>query len=824
MNQNTNISETQIQREDTIDIKKFVFKILSSWYWFVFTISVAVFAAWLVNRYTDPIYTLSSTLIIQDKENSITGGIESILEEQGIFRRSRKKSVDNEVAVLKSYSLTQKAISQLPEFHISYFTQGRIRTFESYKASSYKVIIDTLHKNLTEKPIDVKLLNNKQCQISFDIEEQSKKVKINYNEWFESEDFRFKILPNFKNEPKINSVISYFFIIRDTLKLIEQYRGKLNITTTDKKSTILELSSSGLVPQKEVDFLNKLMEVYVQSGLDEKNQIAINTIYFIDEQLSEISDSLTVTEDKLSNFRQSNKLIDISQEGAILYQKTERIQSEKSMLILKGKYYQYLLDYISKERDFSDVMSPSVLDINDIMLTGLITELTNLYKERNNYNYSSNKTNPGVELVNFKIKSTLADLKENIINIINTNEIAISEVDKKIALADIEMSKLPATEKELIGINRHYKMNDEIYTYLLTKRAEAGIAKASNIPDNKILDYARENSAALISPKKSLNYIIAIIIGLLIPIIIIVVVDFFNDKIIERKDIESQTNIPILGEVGHNSKGTEMVVFERPKSSIAEAFRTLRTNLLYFNIDRKDPCFIITITSTISGEGKSFCAINLASVFAIGEKKTLLMGIDLRKPKLHRELGFDNLKGLSTYLVGTHRLDEVILPTQQNNLFFLPAGPVPPNPAELIETRKMENLMTKLKEEYEIIIIDTPPVAMVTDAILLTKYSDINLFVLRQNFSRRNMIKLINEVFQERGFKNVGILINDISVQGYYGYSYYGNYGYGKYTYKYGYGRYGYGYGSGYYDDDNSNGNGNASGGFFASIFSRKKK
>ena len=269
-----------------------------------------------------------------------------------------------------------------------------------------------------------------------------------------------------------------------------------------------------------------------------------------------------------------------------------------------------------------------------------------------------------------------------------------------------------------------------------------------------------------------------------------------------------------------------MVVFERPKSSIAEAFRTLRTNLLYFNIDRKDPNIVISITSTISGEGKSFCAINLASVFAIGDKKTLLMGIDLRKPKLHRELGLENMKGLSTYLAGTHSLDEVIVSTHQNNLFFMPAGPVPPNPAELIETRKMELLIEELKQRYDVIIMDTPPIALVTDALLLTKFSQVNLFVLRQNYSRRNMIKLINEVYRERGFKNIGILINDISVQGYYGYSYYGSYGYGKYSYRYGYGRYGYGYGyssgSGYYDDDADNGNEKGKKGLLSFIFGKR--
>lgn len=823
MNATSNIPENQFHKEDTIDIKKFVFKILSNWYWFVFTISVAIFAAWLVNRYTDPVYTLKSTLIVQDKENTLTGGVESILEEQGIYRRTRKKVVENEIAVLKSYSIAKKTIEELPDFHISYFGQGRIRTVELYKSSPFTVIVDTAHKNLTEKPIDFKFINNNEYQLSFTIGEQSKKVKLNFNEWYESEDFRFKILPNFKDESVFNSPVSYFFILRDTLALIEQYRGKLNMSTTDKKSTVLELSVSGLVVQKEVDFLNKLMDVYVQKGLDEKNQIALNTISFIDEQLSEISDSLSTTEDNLSDFRQTNKLIDIGQEGSILYQKIEKVQTELAMLKLKGRYYDYLLEYISKDRDFTDIMAPSVLDINDVMLTGLIDELTELYKERNNFNYTSNKTNPGLELINFKIKNNLATLEENIRNIIKANDLSVEDAQKRMGLADAEISKLPETEKKLIGIKRRYKLNDEIYTYLLTKRAEAGIGKASNVPDNKILDYSRPNAAALISPKRSLNYIIAIILGLLIPIIIIVIVDFFNDKIIERKDIESQTSIPILGEVGHNSKGAEMVVFERPKSSIAEAFRTLRTNLLYFNIDRQESSFVIAITSTISGEGKSFCAINLASVFAIGDKKTLLMGIDLRKPKLHRELGMDNMKGLSTYLAGTHSLEEVILPTHQNNLFFMPAGPVPPNPAELIETKKMERLVAQLKNTYDVIIMDTPPIAMVTDALLLTKYSHINLFVLRQNYSRRNMIKLINEVFQERGFKNVGILINDISVQGYYGYTYYGSYGYGKYTYKYGYGRYGYGYGSGYYDDDTENGNGKKKGmGFLTSVFKKK--
>lgn len=791
----SNINKGQSQPNESIDIKKFIFKIIANWYWFTFSVFVTISIAYFINRYTDPIFKQSALVMVQDKDNTLSGGVEGILEEQGILRRTRKKVVENEIAILNSYTMTHKTISQLPDFAISYFSMGRIRTVERYKSSPFIVILDTNRNNNFNHPINIKFISESEYLLEVD-ENLGNKKKMKFGEWFTNDDFTFCVnlnKPYNKSDPDFS--YQYFFIINDINLLTNQYRGKISLTTTDKKSTIIEVSTQGLVPQKEADFINKLLDVYINSGLEEKNKIALNTIKFIDEQLNDITDSLENNENKLQDFRQNNKLIDISKEGSVLYDKIERVQSEKAVLTIKSKYFEYLRKYIDEKKDFTDVMAPSIVGIDDPMLIKLITDLSELSKQKNNYAYASNLKNPAIEMVNNQIESNRKALAENIRNLIQSNVISMNEIDKRMALVETEIAKLPSTEKQLINIERKYKLNDQIYTYLLTKRAESGIAKASNVPDNKIIDNCLVQNAAQVSPKKTLNYTIAILIGILIPLIIIIIVDFFNDKILDRHDVEANTNIPIIAAIGHNSKAIDFVVYQKPKSSIAESFRTLRTNLQYLHIDKNLKTHTIAITSTVSGEGKSFCALNLASIFALAGKKTIIMGLDLRKPKLHKDFGIDNSIGISTYLIGNNTLDEVIIPTLQENLSIVTSGPVPPNPAELLESDRMRQLIDELKSRYEIIIIDTPPVALVTDSLLISKYTDTNIFVVRQNYSSRTVLKFVNNLYSDNNYRSLGILINDVKIPNYYG----NRYGYG---YRYGSYGYGYGYGYGYYDDD----------------------
>jgi capsular exopolysaccharide synthesis family protein len=278
---------------------------------------------------------------------------------------------------------------------------------------------------------------------------------------------------------------------------------------------------------------------------------------------------------------------------------------------------------------------------------------------------------------------------------------------------------------------------------------------------------------------------IAIALGILIPLFVLLIIEYFNEKIVDPKDIEHITKVPIYGSIGHNEKISDIPVAVNPKSPIAESFRALRTNLQY--VMRSKEQKVICISSTIIGEGKTFCAVNLASIIAQANKKTLLINLDLRKPKIHKIFNINNKKGLSTYLIGRSTFEEVIFETHINNLFYATSGPVPPNPAELIETSLMEEFITRAKKEFDIIVIDTPPIAIVTDALLLTQFSDVFIFVIRQNYSTKAVLKLVDDLYYKRNITNVGILINDIKVNSYYGYSR---------KYSYGYGYYGYGYSS----------------------------
>jgi tyrosine-protein kinase Etk/Wzc len=325
---------------------------------------------------------------------------------------------------------------------------------------------------------------------------------------------------------------------------------------------------------------------------------------------------------------------------------------------------------------------------------------------------------------------------------------------------------------------------------MLEKRSEAGIAKATNVPTNRIIDQADPSNSFMIKPKPRLNYLIAMLLALGIPGLYIFLVDYFHNKILDKKDIERGTDVPIIGFIGHNTTNNEIPVITKPGSSLAESFRSVRTNLKYYlNGDKKA---VISITSTISGEGKTFISINLAVALALLGKKTLLIGLDLRKPRINKILAPLSVDGLSSYLIGETDFEKIVNKTEVSNLFFVPSGPVPPNPSELIESERMKEFMKKAREEYDYVIMDTPPIGIVSDALLLGSYADMNIFVIRQRFSFKNTLELIQSIFEKKELKNLTIAVNDIHISGYYGYGL--RYGYGFYQgygYNYGYGHYG---------------------------------
>jgi tyrosine-protein kinase Etk/Wzc len=778
--------QNYIPQEEPIDVRKFIITILRNWYWFAISIFVTYSIAFLINRYTDPVYSVSSTLLINDERRSTAEILINVLDRTGA-----RKNVENEIAIIKSYRIASLTLRKLPEFDVSYYLLGTIRKSIMYKSAPFKVITDSAGQNQKGVPVYITVLSNEKYLIDLDGSGKSKKEQ-KFGIPYIDQNYNFTLFYTNGQKTKFDPE-KYFFIINDKPNLARAYQGKLNISTNDKRGTVLALSTTGSDAQMESDYLNKLMEVYIQYGLDEKNRTAINTISFIDEQLSLVVDSLKRAEDKLQNFRLKNKVLDISSEGSSIMGRFEGIQSEKAQLDLKARYFKYLQEYIDKKKDFREVAAPSVMGIGDLLLNSLVSELSKLYSERSILVLSAQQGNPELTLINAKIQNNLDALRENIKEIISSNNIALAETNDRIEAIQKEIQQLPVTERGLLNIQREFKLNDQIYNFLLQKRADAAITKASNVADNKILDEAMVGNSVQIAPQYGRNKMIAIIIGILIPLSIIILIEYFNDKIIDPRDIEKITKVPVLGSIGHNDKFSEIPVADNPKSALAESFRALRTNLQY--VLHEDNKKVICITSTLSGEGKTFCAVNLASIIAQSNKKTLLISLDLRKPKIHKVFNAQNDKGLSTFLIGKTDYDDIILKTNINNLFITPAGPVPPNPAELIETQKMKEFVDLVRKDFDIIVMDTPPIAIVTDALLLTRFSDAVVFVVRQNYSTHDVAHLVDDLHFKKGVPNIGILINDVKINSFYGYS-------RKYSYNYGYGNeYSYGYIEDYYEE-----------------------
>ena len=787
--------QQQLLQEEGLDIKKYIFKILTNWYWFVISIFIGLSIAYYITRYADPVYTVSSSIIVEDESSG--AGLENILKEYMGKNRKRKATVENEISILKSYKLSRQAIEELDDFDITYIGHGRIRERLLYTSTPFIVVLDTTKSNKFNYPVFISNVHNNSFQLEID-EQYSIDTNLQFGEKFSHNNFNFTI---YKKENVSFGHMKYSFYINDLNKLANTYRNKLQTEVNDEKGSVLTLSVSGPVPQQEIDYLNKLGEIYINYGLEEKNKTSELSILFINEQLNSIKDSLKKAESKLQAFRIQNQIYNISKEGNLIFTKLDHYESEKSTLIIQKNYFGYISKYLNNKTNTNEIIAPSVIGIKDNLLNNLVIEFNHLYSEKQIIEYTANENNPNLDLINIQLKKTKETLKENVNTLIETNALAISNIEDKLKEIEIEMNRLPLNESRLLTFEREFNLNNDIFTYLLEKKAEAGITKASNIPDNKILDEGRIENAILVSPKKKMNYMIGGLLGALVPLIIILLLDYFNNRIIEKREIEEKTKVPIYGSIGHNDKDSEIPVFENPRSHLAEAFRSFRTHLQYSSPDKKTK--VICITSTLSGEGKSFTAINLATILAMSGKKTLLISLDLRKPKIHQVFNIKNDKGISTYLINKNNFEEVIFSTAINNLSVSISGPVPPNPAELLETQQITDFFEKARNTFDFIVIDTPPLVIVTDALLIEKFSDLTIFVIRQNFSQKQVLDLINEFYYSKKIKNLGILVNDINTPGYYGYQYSYGYGYG-YGYGYHYGRYGYSYrnGEGYYGDE----------------------
>ena len=777
-----------LQEEDSIDIKRYLSLFISNWYWFAVALFLALTVAYGINRYSPKIWSVSSTLLIKDDQKGGMSNIaSSVIPGGDIF--NRQQNLKNEMEILKSYSLNYRVMKELKDFHVVYVGKGRRGIVESimYNNCPFIVMYDSLEMERKGINVGITILNEQKFRIELD-GKMNYETERNFGERFSGYGLNFTIE---KRNPG-NAVYSkgssneYYFYFMDPGKLANQYRAKLSVIPRDKDASVVTMSVSGFVPEQEADYLNKLMDIYIEYGLEFKKQIAEQTISFINAQLSVISDSLEMAANKLENFRMVNRFMDLKNEFLTVQNRLEKTDFENVEIQLQLQYYNNLLEYINDRTAGGEIISPSVVGIADQLLFGLLNELSTIQKEKVKLGFNLKENQSAIENIGRRVEVVNEALKENIRNSIANLNISKTETERKLSSNERDLNKFPSTEKRFVNIQRQFDLNNTIYTYLLEKRAESGIAQASTTSDNRPVDYAQLRG--LVKPKTKKNLMIALILGLVLPGATIALIDLLNNKVLDKKDVIRKTKVPVLGYISHSDSMNEIAVIEKPASALSESFRSVRTALKYYV--KENEVAVIAVSSTVSSEGKTFMAINLAAIMAMLGKKVLLLGLDLRKPRINKVFEFEDSPGLSTYLSGNCAYEEIIKKTQVDNLFYAPSGPIPPNPAELIETDFMKKFMESAKKEYDFIVIDTPPVAIVTDALLLARYADINLFIVRQRYTSRNTLDLIEQLRNHGELKNMAIIINDISLTGYYGYGL--RYGYmSGYAFSYGTSYYG---------------------------------
>jgi len=771
--------------EETIDIKKIFLRMLEFWPWFVASVIIALACTWAINKLSAPAYKASASVLIKDDSKRPVRQ-SNLVASFDIF--GSQKNLQNEIGILVSNLLNQQTVLDL-DLYIKYMYENKYgRKYDLYRNSPFILIPDTSVAQLINVDVVVKEISKNKVKISYTVPtvyflynystNKASKLglpksltitkEVKFFEKYKDDFFSFKVIPNEKVSNLKNSR-SYLFKLLSADALTQSYKSRLKVEPINKEATLVQISIVDEVAERAENYLNMLTSNYIDMGLAEKNVQAEKTIEFIDKQLSGITDSLQNVEMKLEGFRSEHNITDLSFQGQAIYKKLQDLEYERAMEHLKVGYYEYLLKYVVDDSSGSDLIAPSAVGITDPLFNQLIIELARLFSTREQLRMTSTSKNPFLLELDNQIESTRRTIVENVKNTLSNSRFILKEKEKQLDVVKKELSSLPKTERQFIQIQRMFTINDQIYTFLLEKRSEAAIAKASSTSDNKIIDVARVEKR--IKPKKKQNYMIAFILGLLIPASIIFLMDQLRNKITDITDVEKLTTIPILGNVAHDDGGCDNV--ENISGKVVESFRAIRTNLDFFAPNKNNKVF--AISSVQSGEGKSFSAFHLAYVFALAGKKTILISADIRKPDTGQFFNSNINKGLSTFLSRRDKWEDIVNKSKIENLEYVVSGPVPPNPAELLSSENVDYIIQQLSS-YEIVVMDTSPIGIIADAAYLLKKSDVVLFVSRYNVTAKNDFKVINQIIDKLKLSHTALFCNDLkkkSRSNYYNYYYY---------------------------------------------------
>ncbi|MCR6722478.1 MAG: polysaccharide biosynthesis tyrosine autokinase [Chitinophagaceae bacterium] len=751
-----------------LSLKDLFYKYIRFLPYFILSVAIALLAAFMYLRYADRSYSSVGSMQIKSAQgNQRSDKVEDLLS-----GGNRSQNIQSEIEVISSRPLMKRVVQRL-NLQFSITAVGRVRDQNVYGQAPFEILVYELKDSTKSFTLNVKFIDDNKFRLN------------NSEQSFAFGDLltnRFGVFVIKQlSEPAVGQ--EYRVQWRPLESVARSYASAIKVQPKGSGTGILTVSMEANNPRLAADIINSLMVQYDSLTVEQKNHSIDQRIAFIDGRLHQLKGETDSLQEISLGFRDKNNVIDAqTQTGnsfAIINEADRRIMQEE----IKMGLVDYITDYLKqKANQFTQVVVPSALGLEDIVLNDLISGYNRAQLERKSLLESNIPPgNPAVREIESLIEQQRQSVLENLKNIKVTYLDAIGQIRRNTDNERTHLKALPGKMKELLDVDRQINTKLALYSLLEGKREEAAIERAATTSNSTIIDQAGENRTP-VKPNKNMIQLIAIVLGIGIPAAILFIAELMNDKIQTRNDIERMTEAPIIGEIGHSYSDSTLVVNRTSRSMVAEQFRTIRSNLDY--VLTRSTKFVCLITSSFSGEGKSFVSTNMGAVLAVAGKKSVILEFDIRKPKVMSGLKMGKHKGISNYLAGNAELESLIIPVPDcENLYVLPCGPIPPNPSELLLDPRVTEMFEKLKRDFDVVIIDTAPVGMVSDAITLGKFADCTLYLTRQGHTYKKQIGLVDEMYREKKLPKVSIVINDVKLKPGYGY-----YGYGRYGYGYGYG------------------------------------
>ena len=739
-----------------------VSKYLPYWPLILLSLLFAIGTAYTYIHFATPIYEATATLIIKDEKK---GNEDSKLTES-LDQISSKKTVENEVEVIQSRRLMLDVVKNLG-LYAPVYQQGKFKSISAYAKSP--VIIRVANPDSVSGTNKIKLKFNK-------IDNEvilNDKYKYPLNQLVTTPFGQLKFLPNNNYEPSNELNKQLFFYVINPKIIAPNILGGLKVVPASKLSSIVELSYRDEVPKRAEDILNQLIASYKQSEINEKDALAKNTLTFVEARLKLISSDLDSIERKVQQYKSGRGAVDISTQGQLYLQNVSTNDQKLSDITTRASVLNQVEKFV-KSNETTGAIVPSTLGVSDPMLSQLMDKLYTSELQYEKLKKTVGENHPNV----IAIKDEINKIKPNILQNIQSQQQGINAERQNISATNGRYNSMlqvvPQKERQLLEISRQQQIKSNIYSFLLQKREESEIAYASKVSNNRVVDYA-QTSPYPVSPNKSLIYLMAIVGMMGICIAIISIRESLTGKVLYRHEVESRTSIPIIGEVAFDKSKTSLVIEAGRRSFIAEEFRKLRMSLSFLGIDSAHKK--ILITSSISGEGKSFIAANLAVSLSLTGKKVVIVDMDLNNPTIAKILKVNQPVGITEFLMGQKEPEEITKPVEAHeNLFFISSGALPENPTELLANGKVKEIIDYLDEIFDLVIIDTSPIVLVTDAYILSPLCDATLYVIRHNYTPKMLIKRIDENNQINPINNPAIIFNGVKIRGFlknnYGYGY----------------------------------------------------